>query len=137
MIHQRATLTVEALQYIQGALHELGEWFEEAGQDSPKPKETPTEKAAVKVADALVAAQQFADKVAEKGDQAWEEPLTVVPPAPAGKAPVSERARARRMALPSKNEFIRCVRTVQGERPDVQDPRTICALVHFLGLAKQ
>jgi len=133
---QQASLTGEALRQIQGALHELGEWFEEAGPGS-KEKETPTEKAAVKVADALVAAQQFADKVAEKGDQAWEEPLTVAPPAPAGAAPVSERARARRMALPNKNDYIRCVRRVQGERPDVEDPGTICALVHFLGLTKQ
>lgn len=136
MIHHQEAITMAALQRIQGALHELGEWFEEAGPDS-KEKETPTEKAAVKVADALVAAQQFAAKVAEKGDQAWEEPLTAVPPAPVGAAPVSERARARRMPLPNKNDFIRCVRRVQGERPDVAEPETICALVHFLGLAKQ
>lgn len=136
MLKQHETLTAEVLLRLQGSLHELGEWFEEAGTDS-KEKETPTEKAAVKVADALIAAQQFADKVAEKGDAAWEEPLTMAPTAPSGAAPVSERARARRVSLPNKNDFIRCVRMVQGERPDVEDPRTICALVHFLGLTKQ
>jgi len=83
-------------------------------------KTTPSEKEALKAADILLKAADFSQKVADLGDKAWEEP-------------VEERQRARRMSLPDKETFYRCMRRIKGERPEVEDPGTFCAFIHWYG----